>query len=76
MLGEPVPHRKGEVDLHLVVALAKIDDAGDRSEAIGLLGKQEIFAVLANRDALRRLFAKPAGPSLTIVDAAAAMRAM
>lgn len=60
MLGTPAPRRKGEVDVHLAVARAKIEDADDREEAIGLLGKKEVFAVLAHADALERLFAKPA----------------
>jgi membrane glycosyltransferase len=64
MIGEPERRRKGDVDFHLVVALAKIDDAGDRAEAIGLLGNKELFAVLGNRAALRRLFGKPAGRPL------------
>lgn len=61
MIGAPTRRRKGDVDLPLVVALAKIDDAGDRAEAIGLLDMKEVFAVLANADALRRLLAKSAG---------------
>jgi len=59
MLGTPVSRRKGEVDVHLAVARSKIDDADDREEAIGLLGKKEVFAVLAHADVLARLFAKP-----------------
>jgi len=61
MLGSPARRRKGEVDVHLAVARAKIDDADDRDEAIGLLDRREVFAVLANADALTRLFAKPEG---------------
>jgi membrane glycosyltransferase len=59
MIGEPERRRKGDLDLDLLIAFAKIDEAGDRDEAIGLLGRKEIFAVLANREALRRLFGKP-----------------
>lgn len=60
MLGTPVRRRKGEVDVHLAVARAKIEDADDRDEAIAVLGKKEVFAVLAQADALERLLAKPA----------------
>jgi membrane glycosyltransferase len=59
MLGAPAPRRKGDVDVQLAVARSKIDDADDRKEAIGLLDKKEVFAVLAHADALERLFAKP-----------------
>ena len=58
MLGEPAPRRKGEVDVELVVALAKIDEAEDCREAAALLQGRELFAVLANRNALQRMFAK------------------
>lgn len=61
MLGAPASRRKGEVDVHLAVALAKVDDADDRDEAMGLLGKKEMFALLAHREGVARLFAKPAG---------------
>jgi len=60
MIGEPERRGKGDVDLDLIVALAKIEQADNRDEAIGLLGRKEAFAVLANRDALRRLLAAPA----------------
>jgi membrane glycosyltransferase len=60
MIGEPERRAKGDVDLDLMVALAKIEQAEHRDEAVGLLGRKEIFAVLAHRDALLRLFAKPA----------------
>jgi membrane glycosyltransferase len=59
MLGDPAPRRKGDVDVELVVALAKIDDAEDCREAAALLQGRELFAVLANRNALQRMFAKP-----------------
>lgn len=59
MLAEPAPRPKGDVDVELVVALAKIDDAVDCREAATLLQGKELFAVLGNRQALQRLFAKP-----------------
>jgi membrane glycosyltransferase len=59
MTAEPPPRRKGEVDVHLVVALAKIDQADDREEAIALLGLKEVYAVLSHRSALLKLIEKP-----------------
>jgi membrane glycosyltransferase len=60
MTAEPPPRRKGDIDVHLVVALAKIDQADDRAEAIALLGQKEVYAVLADRGALLKLIDKPA----------------
>jgi len=51
---------KGEIDVALAVARAKLADADDREEAIGMFGRGEIFAVLADRDALRQLLQMPA----------------
>ena len=62
MLSAPKPRRRGEVDADLVIALAKIDDASDRREAVTLMTSREIFAVLTSRGALQQLFAKPAEP--------------
>ncbi|HEY6025440.1 MAG TPA: glucans biosynthesis glucosyltransferase MdoH [Pseudolabrys sp.] len=59
MLGDAQPRARGEVDVHLAVALMRIDDAADREEAVAMLSPREAFAVMANRDALRRLAAKP-----------------
>lgn len=64
MLGETPPRRKGEVDIHRLAAIAKIDDADTREEAIAMLGRKEVFAVLASREALQRLLAKPAATGL------------
>ena len=61
MLGEPGPRPKGEIDVELLVALAKIDDAENCREAAALLQGKELFAVLCNRAALQRLFSKPDG---------------
>jgi membrane glycosyltransferase len=58
MLAQPAPRTKGDIDVPLVVALAKIDDAEDCREAASLLRGKELFAVLGNRDALQRLVAK------------------
>jgi membrane glycosyltransferase len=59
MLAEPGPRRKGEVDVELLVAMAKIAEAEDCKEARSLLANRELFAVLANRTALQQLCAKP-----------------
>ena len=59
MLGDAPARAKGEIDVHLAVALMRIDDAADRDEAVALLSPREAFAVMADRDALRRLTAKP-----------------
>jgi membrane glycosyltransferase len=60
MLGGPAPRRRGDVDADLAVAMAKIEDAADRREAVSMLSVREVFAVLTSRTALQRLFAKPA----------------
>jgi hypothetical protein len=59
MLKDVQPRVKGEIDVHLAVALMRIDDAADRNQAIAMLSPREAFAVMADRDALRRLAAKP-----------------
>jgi membrane glycosyltransferase len=50
--------RRGHIDVDLVVARAKIEEAEDCREALGLLSRRELFAVLANRDALLDFLAK------------------
>ena len=59
MLPAPATRRRGEIDGDLVVALAKIELANDRSEAVEFLSDRETFAVLRSRDALDRLTLKP-----------------
>jgi membrane glycosyltransferase len=54
--------RRGDIDVDLVIARAKIDEAEDCREAVGLLSRKELFAVLANRDALLALLAKERTP--------------
>ena len=61
MLGSPPRRRKGDVDVQLAVARAKIEDADDLDEVIGLLDQKEVFAVLANADALARVLHKSPG---------------
>jgi membrane glycosyltransferase len=58
MLPAPPARRRGEVDVDLVVALAKIDEADGRGHAVELLSVREKIAVLGSRPALDRLFAK------------------
>jgi membrane glycosyltransferase len=55
MLTPPVPRPPGDVDVALVVALAKTDQAASAEQATALLTRQEIFAVLSNPHALQRL---------------------
>jgi membrane glycosyltransferase len=55
MLTPPAPRAPGDVDVALVVALAKTDQAASAEQAIALLTRQEIFAVLSNPHALQRL---------------------
>ena len=68
------PRRRGDIDVDRVVALAKIDDATDRDDAIELLTRKELFAALASPEAVRRLMAKPAasGSALSPRDSAIA----
>jgi membrane glycosyltransferase len=55
MLTPPPPRAPGEVDVALVVALAKTDQAASAEQATALLTRQEIFAVLSHPHALQRL---------------------
>jgi membrane glycosyltransferase len=58
MLGEPPPREKGDINVDLVVARAKIYDADTCDEAAALLSRAELFAVLTNRVALNQLVNK------------------
>ncbi len=58
MLGAPAPRKKGEIDIALVAAVAKIEDSTDAEEALALMDEREAFAMLANSSALRRLVDK------------------
>jgi membrane glycosyltransferase len=53
------PRKRGEVDPHLAVARAKIEDAETFEEAAGFLGAREKFAVLTSPAVLAVLFALP-----------------
>ena len=59
MLEDVPQRRKGDVDVHLAVAMMRIADAEDRTEAIASLSAREAFAVMASSEALRRLIEKP-----------------
>lgn len=55
----PAPSRpRREIDADLVLALAKIDVAENRAEAVDLLNARETSAVLHNPDAIRRILSK------------------
>lgn len=50
-----VPRSRGQVDTHLAIARAKIDEAEDFDEAVGYLNQPETFATLNSRPALQQL---------------------
>jgi membrane glycosyltransferase len=58
MLGSPPARRKGEVNLSLLVGLAKLEDAMDPEDALALLDSKELFALLAHRTSAEKLFCK------------------
>ncbi len=49
------PRNRGQIDSHLAIARAKIDDAEDFEEAVGYLSARETFAALNSRTALQHL---------------------
>jgi membrane glycosyltransferase len=53
------PRKRGEVDPHLAIARAKIEDAETFEEAAGFLGAREKFAVLKSPAVLAVLLALP-----------------
>ena len=58
---DDLPQRgKGEIDVPLAVAQAKLADADNREECAAMLGRGEVFAVLADRDVLRQYLQMPA----------------
>jgi membrane glycosyltransferase len=61
MLPERALRRKGDVDVALVVALARVEQADTVAEAATLLTAKETFAVIADPDALDRVMTKPVG---------------
>jgi membrane glycosyltransferase len=58
MLGDPPPRRKGDVNLPLVIGLAKLDDATNWDDALALLKPRELFALLADAPSAMKLFGK------------------
>ena len=56
------PRKRGEVDPHLAIARAKIEDAETVDEAAGYLNQREKFAVLNAPAVLRNLLALPGSP--------------
>jgi membrane glycosyltransferase len=58
-LSRPRPRNRGEIDPHLAIARAKIEDAETFDEAAAFLGPRERFAVLNSRTALGELMALP-----------------
>ena len=57
---QPTPERAiGDVDVPLVVAFAKVDQAQTFEQAVALLSRAETFAVLGHSAALQRLLRLP-----------------
>jgi membrane glycosyltransferase len=59
MLQDVPRRRKGDVDVHLAVAMMRIADADTCREAVASLSAHETFAVMTSGEALRRLTEKP-----------------
>ena len=59
-LSDPKPRNRGEVDPHLAIARAKIEDAKTLDEAAAFLTPREKFAVLNSPTVLGTLLALPA----------------
>jgi membrane glycosyltransferase len=53
------PRKRGEIDPHLAIARAKIEDAETFEEAAGYLSQREKFAMLNSPAVLAILFALP-----------------
>jgi membrane glycosyltransferase len=58
-LSVSIPRIRGQVDPHLAVARAKIEDAENFGEAVGYLSSREIFAVLNSQPILQTLLELP-----------------
>jgi membrane glycosyltransferase len=52
-------HNRGQIDQHLAIARAKIEDADDFDEVLGYLTARETLAVLNSPTALQTIFAMP-----------------
>ena len=53
------PRHRGQIDPHLAIARAKIEDADSFENALGYLSPRELFAVLNSRAILEALFKLP-----------------
>src|SRR6266436_1531201 len=53
------PRNRGQIDPHLAIARAKIEDADSFENALGYLSPRELFAVLNSRTILEALFRLP-----------------
>jgi membrane glycosyltransferase len=53
------PRNRGQIDPHLAIARAKIEDAESFEDALGYLGPRELFAVLNSRTILEAFFRLP-----------------
>ena len=60
MLDDLPPRGKGEIDVPLAVARAKLADADNRDEAGAMFSRGEVFAVLADREVLTQYLQMPA----------------
>jgi membrane glycosyltransferase len=56
------PRGRGQVDPHLAIARAKVEDAPSFDEAVNYLSSRETFAVLHSPSVLAALFELPSGP--------------
>jgi membrane glycosyltransferase len=65
-LSGQTPRRRGEIDPHLAIARAKIEDAESFDEATEFLNLREKFAVLNSRAALEVLISLPSTGQLAI----------
>jgi membrane glycosyltransferase len=63
---EPVPRTRGDVDVHLAVARAKLEDAATLDEAMQFLSLRETFAVLTDEATLRAAIGKQPDDQRTI----------
>jgi membrane glycosyltransferase len=58
MLENPPPRRRGEVNVPLVVGMAKLADVVEREDLFALLHPQELFALLSHSPSAEKLFGK------------------
>jgi membrane glycosyltransferase len=55
------PRKRGQIDPHLAIARAKIEDAATFEEAVGYLTSREQFSVLGSQALLQAVLAMPGG---------------